>query len=85
MTETKKLTLSAVLCALGVVFMALGSVIEVMDLSVCAFASLIVVFVYLEIGVPYALGVYLATALSSMLIIPSKAEAIQNFSLVVSA
>ena len=43
-----------------------------MDLSVCAFASLIVVFVYLEIGVPYALGVYLATALISMMIIPSK-------------
>ena len=72
MTKTKKLTLSAVLCALGVVFMALGSVIDVLDLSVCAFASLIVVFVYLEVGASYALGVYLATSVLALIIVPSK-------------
>jgi hypothetical protein len=72
MTKTKKLTLSAVLCALGVVFMALGSVIDVLDLSVCALASLIVVFVYLEVGASYALGVYLATSVLSLIIVPSK-------------
>ncbi len=72
MTKTKKLTLSAVLCALSVVFMALGSIIDVFDLSVCALASLIVVFIYLEVGATYALGVYLATAILSLIIVPSK-------------
>ena len=42
MTKTKKLTLSAVLCALGVVFMALGSVIDVLiDTSGACTAALI--------------------------------------------
>ena len=72
MTKTKKLTLSAVLCALGVVFMGLGSVMEIFDMTVCAFASLIVVFVYLEVGTYYALGVFLVTSLLSLIIIPSK-------------
>ncbi len=72
MTKTKKLTLCSVLCALGVVLMAVGSVIDVLDLSVCAFVSLIVVFVYIEIGASYAFGVYLATSLLSLILVPSK-------------
>ena len=47
MNNTKKLAISAVLVALGTVFMVLGAVIEVMDLTVCAIASLIVVFIYI--------------------------------------
>ncbi len=72
MKSTKKLTLSSVLSALGVVLMALGSVIDLFDLSVCAVVSLIVVFVYIEIGVSYSLGVYLATSLLSLILLPSK-------------
>ncbi len=72
MKKTKKLTLSSLSTALGVVFMALGSVIDVLDLSVCALASLLVVFIYLEVGVPYAVGTYLATALLSLILVPSK-------------
>ena len=70
MSNTKKLALSAILVALGAVFMALGAVIEVMDLSVCALASLLVVFVYLEIGSPYTWLVWLATSLATALILP---------------
>ena len=58
--------------AMGVVFMALGSFIEVMDLSVCAAVSLIVVFVYLEIGVGHAWAVYLCTSILAFIIVPAK-------------
>ena len=72
MKKTKKLTLSAVLSSLGVVLMALGSIVDVFDLSVCALASLIVVFIYLELGASYAFGVYLSTALLALVLVPSK-------------
>lgn len=79
MKKTKKLTLSAILVAMGVVFMLLGSVVEVMDLSICAAASLIVVFVYLEIGPSYATGVYLATSVIGFIILPAKLMAVEYF------
>ena len=70
MKSTKKLALSAILAALGTVFMVLGAVIEVMDLTVCALASLVVVFVYLEIGSPYTWIVWLVTSLATALMFP---------------
>ncbi len=79
MTKTKKLTLSAILCALGVALMAMGSFIDILDLSVCAVVSLIVVFVYLEVGMSYAFGVYIVTSLLSLLIVPSKLIFVEYF------
>ena len=72
MKSTKKLTLSAILVALGSVIMALGAMVEIVDLTVLALASLIVVFVYLEIGSPYTWLTWLATALVSFMIFPGK-------------
>ncbi len=63
MRNTKKITLSAILVALGVVILYLGTVIQVADLTLCAIASLFVVFVYLEIGSPYTWLVWICTAL----------------------
>ena len=63
MRETKKLALSALLVALGTVFMMLGSFVEVLDLTVCALASVIIAFVYVELGSPYTWLVWLATSL----------------------
>lgn len=70
MKKTKRITLSALLVALGAVLMALGSFVEVLDLTVSAIASLIVVFVYLEIGSPFTWLVWLATSLVAFLIAP---------------
>lgn len=67
MRQTKKLTLCAILVALGAAFMILGAVIEVLDLTVCAFASLLMVFVYLEIGSPYTFLVWICTTLAAAL------------------
>ena len=70
MSQTKKLALSATLTALGTVFMVLGGFIEVLDLTVCALASLLVAFVYIEIGAPYYWLVWICTSLCSALLFP---------------
>lgn len=70
MKSTKKLALSAMLTALGTVFMVLGGFIEVLDLTVCALASLLVAFVYIEIGAPYYWLVWICTSLCSALLFP---------------
>ncbi len=63
MKQTKKLTLSASIVALGTLFMVLGGVIEVLDLTAVALASVLVAFVYIEIGSPYTWMVWLCTSL----------------------
>ncbi len=68
MSSTKKLTLSAMMVALGTVFMILGATIEVLDLTVCALASILVVFVYLEIGSYYPWLVWICTSLATALL-----------------
>ncbi len=65
MRSTKKLALSAMLVALGAVFMLLGTFVPVMDLTVCALTSVLVAFAYLEIGSPYTWLIWLATSLCS--------------------
>ena len=70
MRETKKITLSAMLTALGTVFMVLGAVFEVLDLSVCALASLMVVFAYIELGSPYTWLIWICTSLATALLFP---------------
>ena len=56
--------------ALGTAIMLLGTVIEVFDLTVCAFASMLVVFIYLEIGSYYPWLVWICTSLATLLISP---------------
>ena len=70
MSQTKKITLSALLVALGTTFMIIGAAIEVLDLTVCALASLLVVFVYLEIGSYFPWLVWLCTSLATALLYP---------------
>ena len=53
--------------ALGTVFMTLGALFEVVDLTVCALASLIVAFIYIELGSPYTWLVWLCTSLATFL------------------
>lgn len=65
MRETKKLAISAMLAALGAVFMSLGALLEVADLTACALASLLLVFAYIELGSPYTWLIWLATSLIS--------------------
>ena len=54
--STKRLTLCAVLTALGVVVLSLGSLLEVLDLSAAALAGMLVVIVVIEVGGPFLVG-----------------------------
>ena len=56
--------------SLGVVFMVIGGFFDVLDLSASALASLLVVFVYIEIGSPYTYLVWLATSLATFVTFP---------------
>lgn len=69
---TRKLAVAAMLCALGVVFLYLGSVIEILDLTMVAVASVFVFFAVMEMGRPYPYLIYLVTAVLSLLLLPSK-------------
>ena len=72
MSRTKKLTLSAIFTALGVVILYIGCFFQTIDMSVCAVASLIIVIVTLEFGTKTAFAVFLATAALSLLLLPAK-------------
>ena len=70
MNKTKKLTVSAIAVALGAVFSAVGAYFEIADLSAAALASLLVMFIYIEVGSPYTWLVWLSTTLVSFIIAP---------------
>ena len=69
---TRKLAVAAMLCALGVVFLYVGSIIEILDLTMVAIASLFVFFAVIEMGGSYPYLIYLVTAVLSLLLLPSK-------------
>ena len=79
MRSTKKLTLSSMSVALSVVIMMLSAVFEVMELSVGAIASMVTVFVLIEIKGAYPYLVWLATSTIAILLFPSKTMGVAYF------
>lgn len=73
--NARELALGAMLIALSVVLAYIGAVTEVLDLSLCAIASLITVFAKIEFGTGYAYMVYGATSVLSFLLLPNKMTA----------
>lgn len=76
MKNTKKITLAAILSALGVIVLLLGSVFTMLDLTMVAIASLLVVMAVIELGGCYPYLIWLVTGILSMLLLPSKFSAI---------
>ena len=74
--STKKLTVSAILCALCVIIMLAGSVIEVMDLSVAAICSFAVLFAVIELGSFYPVLLWLSASTLGILLLPVKFPAL---------
>jgi len=68
--KTKKLTLGAVLCALGVVLLAAGSLFQTIDLSAAALASFLCIFAVIELGGAYPWAIYIVTGILSVIISP---------------
>ena len=68
--KTKKMTLCALFAAMGVALIFLGSVIEVLDLSVAAFASFFCIFAVIELGGAYPWLLYAVTSLLAVILMP---------------
>lgn len=76
MKNTKKLAFSALMSALGVAFMYTGAMLEVLDLSTAALASICVMLVLTELGGRYAWLTFAVTGVLSLLILPQKLAAV---------
>ena len=74
--RTKKVALCAMLSALGVVVLYLGSLIEVIDISMAVIASLFAVVAVIEYGHLAPWAVYAATGILSAVLLPSKLPAV---------
>lgn len=70
------LTTSAMLIALGVVLLLLGSFLGILDLTAAALCGIFTLFCYREMPPAYGFAVFAATAALSLLLLPQKTPAI---------
>lgn len=68
MRPQKKLSLAAVMAALGVVLMYMGALLQILDLTTVAVASLLVVLARIELGAPYDWLVYGVTGALTLIL-----------------
>lgn len=74
--KTKRLTVSALLCALGAVLLCAGRLFDgTMDLSMAALASLIAVWAAEELGGYYPWLIWLVTSVLALIIMPYNSAA----------
>ena len=74
--RTKRLAVCAMLAALGVVIVWFGALIDVLDLCAAALASMLTVIAVIAYGGAYPWGIYGATMLLSLLVLPQKTPAL---------
>jgi hypothetical protein len=68
--RTKRMAICAIIAALGVVIMGAGALIEIMDLSMAALASLLLIPVLTCYGKRYAMMTYAVTGILSLILMP---------------
>ncbi len=76
MRKTKKISFSALCAALGVIFLSLGSMLDVLDMSAAILSAMLVLFCVIELGGGYASMVYAVVAVLSLVILPNKSAAL---------
>ena len=74
--RTKLLTISAMLSALGVVVLAIGSVFQTLDLTTAALAAFFCIYAVIEIGGAYPWMVWGVTSFLGLLLLPQKSPAV---------
>ena len=74
--KTKRIAISAMLSALGVVFLYLGSLIDVLDISMAVIASVCCIFAVIEFGGAFPWLIYAVTGVLSLLLLPRKEAAV---------
>ena len=75
-SSIKRLTVCAMLSALGIILLGLGAVIEVLDITMAVFASCCVIIAIIEYGKGAPWMVYAAISTLSFLLLPSKLPAL---------
>ena len=68
--KTKKLTMSAVLAAMGVVLLMIGAFVEMLALSMAAIASFFCIFAVIEMRKGYPWLIYATTSILSIILMP---------------
>ena len=68
--STRRIAMCAVLCALAVVMLGLGAIIEVIDITAAAMASLVLLPILLCYGTKYAWLSYAVTGVLGVLLMP---------------
>jgi hypothetical protein len=79
LNKTRVLALCSIFSALGVIILYLGSLIEIIDLSMAVIASLLVIIAVIEIGGIYPWLIYAVTSVLSVLLLPNKFVAVVYF------
>ena len=74
--RTKRMTVSAMLAALGVALMWLGSLFDTLSLSMAAIASMLTIFAVIDIGSYYPYLIYAVTSVVALLLLPVKDVAV---------
>lgn len=74
--QTRKLTTCAMLAALGVVLLYLGSMVEIVDISMAVITSLLCVFAVIEYGGSAPWLIFAVTGVLSLILLPSKTPAV---------
>lgn len=72
----KYITVSAMLSALGVIIMAIGAFVEVLDLSTAVLASMLCIYAVIEIRGSYPWMIWLVTSILSLILLPIKPPAV---------
>lgn len=72
MKKTKKMALAAILSALSVVILFLGSVINILDLTAVALASIVIMVAVIELGGAYPYLIWLVSGILALIIVPDK-------------
>lgn len=68
--KTKKMTTSALLAAMGVALLFIGSLIETLDLSMAALASFFCIFAVIELGGAYPWLIFAVTSVLAVVLMP---------------
>lgn len=72
--KAKSVALAGILTALAVVFLLAGSLLDILDLTMAAVAALVVMIALIELGKGWAVGVYAAASVLSILLLPTTAS-----------
>ena len=76
LSDTKKIALTGLLCALGAVIMLLGGVIPMATFACPMLAGLVLIPVFVECGQKLAYGAYIAVAVLGLILCPDKEAAL---------